>query len=102
MTACSSVSSYVATKHGVIGYTRSFKTLPQVCNVRVNAVCPYYCDTDIIAMTKEIPEDLLPPMGTLINKLPRVTLQTVVAAVLKLIQNESLNGMQRIYVSKQM
>ncbi|ORZ01140.1 hypothetical protein BCR43DRAFT_486444 [Syncephalastrum racemosum] len=87
-----SVSSYAATKHAVIGYTRSFKTLPQVCNVRVNAVCPYYCDTDIIGMTKEIPEDQLPPMGTLVKKLPRVTLQTVVAAVLRLIQDKSLNA----------
>ncbi|OAD06040.1 hypothetical protein MUCCIDRAFT_139177 [Mucor lusitanicus CBS 277.49] len=40
--ASPSLASYNASKHGVIGYTRSFTLMPYVCNVRVNALCPFY------------------------------------------------------------
>lgn len=36
------LASYSASKHGVIGYTRSFQLMPQICNVRVNAICPFW------------------------------------------------------------
>lgn len=36
------LASYCASKHAVIGYTRSFELMPQICNVRVNAICPFW------------------------------------------------------------
>ena len=43
------VSSYVASKHGVIGLTKQFAIAFGEKGVRVNAVCPGYIETPIIA-----------------------------------------------------
>lgn len=40
------LASYNASKHGVIGYTRSFQLMPYICNVRVNALCPFWVGKD--------------------------------------------------------
>ncbi len=45
------VSAYVASKHGVIGMTRSLALELARKPVTVNAVCPGYTDTDIVAET---------------------------------------------------
>ncbi|KAI7882020.1 NAD(P)-binding protein [Lichtheimia hyalospora FSU 10163] len=84
------VSSYVASKHAVIGYTRSLYMLPKVCNVRVNAVCPYYAETDIIKFPKEKAEQF--PQLKLISKIPRVSVDTVIKAVLTLMGDETRNA----------
>ena len=42
------VSSYVASKHGVVGLTRQFAVAFGKVGVRVNAVCPGYIQTPII------------------------------------------------------
>lgn len=44
-------SAYVAAKHGVVGLTRTAAIEYATANVRVNAVCPGYIETD---MTKEV------------------------------------------------
>ena len=43
------VSAYVAAKHGVVGLTRSLAREVSSHGVTVNAVCPGYTDTDLIA-----------------------------------------------------
>ncbi|GAA5796955.1 hypothetical protein EDC94DRAFT_690339 [Helicostylum pulchrum] len=43
------LSSYNASKHAVVGYTRSFQLMPSICNVRVNALCPFWIDTELAA-----------------------------------------------------
>ncbi len=43
------VSSYVASKHGVVGLTKQFAIAFGDKGVRVNAVCPGYIETPIIA-----------------------------------------------------
>ncbi len=42
------VTAYCATKHGMIGLTRSLALELATRNVTVNAVCPGYTDTDIV------------------------------------------------------
>ena len=38
----SGLDNYVATKYAVVGWTRSLAYLHTACNVRVNAICPYW------------------------------------------------------------
>lgn len=47
--AVESVSAYVASKHGVVGLTKQFAVAFGKAGVRVNAVCPGYIETPIIA-----------------------------------------------------
>ncbi|KAI7881908.1 NAD(P)-binding protein [Lichtheimia hyalospora FSU 10163] len=46
ISAMSGLDNYVATKHAVVGWTRSLAYLNNACNVRVNAICPYWVVVD--------------------------------------------------------
>lgn len=46
------MGAYNASKHAVVGWTRSMDHLPDICNVRVNAVCPYWVGKKLINDTK--------------------------------------------------
>lgn len=68
--AIESVSAYVASKHGVVGLTKQFAIAFGKVGVRVNAVCPGYIKTPIIAraLERDGGEDFLKalhPMGRL-------------------------------------
>lgn len=43
------VTAYCAAKHGVVGLTRALAQETARCGVTVNAVCPGYTDTDMVA-----------------------------------------------------
>ena len=43
------VSAYVAAKHGLVGLTRALALELATKNITVNAVCPGYTETDIVA-----------------------------------------------------
>lgn len=68
--ALEAVSSYVASKHGVVGLTKQFAIAFGTKGVRVNAVCPGYIKTPIIAgiLDRDGGEDFLKtlhPIGRL-------------------------------------
>ena len=68
--AIEAASAYVASKHGVVGLTKQFALAFGKVGVRVNAVCPGYIKTPIIAhmLEREGHEDFLKelhPMGRL-------------------------------------
>ncbi|KAI8344791.1 hypothetical protein BC941DRAFT_465000 [Chlamydoabsidia padenii] len=81
---------YTASKHAVVGYTRSFDLLPAVCNVRLNCVCPYWVETDLLTYLKE--GDTPNPFDTLVSQSPRTKVQTVVDAFITLIEDDSRVG----------
>ncbi|KAI9495975.1 hypothetical protein BDB00DRAFT_179129 [Zychaea mexicana] len=89
--AVPSMSAYVASKHAMNGWTRCFSMLPQICNVRVNAVCPHFVETDMLVPN---PDQLSRggPVLNLVDKIPKTTTENVVNAVLLLIEDETRNA----------
>ncbi|KAI9270659.1 hypothetical protein BDA99DRAFT_602927 [Phascolomyces articulosus] len=89
--AVPSMSAYVTSKHGLNGWVRSFALLPQICNVRVNAVCPHFVETDMLVPN---PDQLARggPILNLVDKIPKTTVENVVNAVLLLIEDETRNA----------
>ncbi|KAI9270548.1 hypothetical protein BDA99DRAFT_569875 [Phascolomyces articulosus] len=84
--AAPSISAYCATKHAVVGWTRSMVNLEAVANIRANAVCPYWCETDIIANPKdEVQRQFL-------QATPKTTMKYVVEAFLRCIEDTDLSG----------
>ncbi|ORZ21342.1 hypothetical protein BCR42DRAFT_407339 [Absidia repens] len=81
------LAPYTASKHAVVGYTRSFDMLPSVCNVRVNCVCPYWVETDLLSDLKEGS-----PFDTLVSKSPKTKIKTVVEGFITLLEDETRIG----------
>ncbi|CAO3649472.1 unnamed protein product [Mucor fragilis] len=85
------LASYNASKHAVIGYTRSFQFMPYICNVRVNALCPYWVDTDLLTTVKETTDSQEDPFYNVIKHSPRVSMTTVVEGVMTLFTDAERN-----------
>ncbi|ORY96500.1 hypothetical protein BCR43DRAFT_563794 [Syncephalastrum racemosum] len=83
------LSAYNASKFGVMGWTRSFEILPEVCNVRVNSICPFWVETDMVDVIAN--RERVDPYEKVIQAAPRVQSQTIVDAVLTLITEEHRN-----------
>ncbi|SAL99204.1 hypothetical protein [Absidia glauca] len=84
------LAPYTASKHAVVGHTRSFDLLPAVCNVRVNCVCPYWVETDLLTYLKD--GETQNPFDTLVTHSPRTKVQTVVEAFITLIEDDTRKG----------
>lgn len=53
-------STYIATKHALIGYTRALAAEWGAFGVRCNAICPGYIDTEMLARAKSAESARLP------------------------------------------
>jgi NAD(P)-dependent dehydrogenase (short-subunit alcohol dehydrogenase family) len=84
---------YAATKHGIVGLTRSLQYLHHSQNIRVNAVCPGGIDTPLVAadMSKMTPEELA-ARERLLARFPLMPPSQVAEAVLRFIEDDSLAG----------
>jgi 3-hydroxybutyrate dehydrogenase len=83
------MTAYAASKHGVIGFTRSLALETAKLGITVNAVCPSYTDTDmaasgISALMENLGKSREEAARMLVRNIPRGTLITpdeVAAAV---------------------
>ncbi|KAI8146448.1 hypothetical protein BJV82DRAFT_387155 [Fennellomyces sp. T-0311] len=78
---------YNASKAAVINWSRSFSSLPDVCNVRINAVCPHAIDTVFLETFPSLHKDL----GAL-ERNQIADIKTVVRAALLLMEDQDRNG----------
>lgn len=86
--------AYAASKHGVIGYTRSWSMHPDVVNngVRLVCLCPAFVDTDMIKMddeTKFVGADLAQKV---IEKFGIMSTDDIVPVFVNAIEDENNNG----------
>jgi NAD(P)-dependent dehydrogenase (short-subunit alcohol dehydrogenase family) len=97
------MAAYCASKHGVIGLTRSIALETAKHGITVNAVCPSYTDTyltslavqNIVTNLKRSPEEA---MGMLTGAIPRGTLITPeeVASAISWLCSPSASGVTGI------
>ena len=91
------MTAYAASKHGVLGFTRSLALETAKFGVTVNAVCPAYTDTDmargaIETISSKLGKTEEEALGMLTGIIPRGTLitpQEVAAAVLWLCSSDA-------------
>jgi NAD(P)-dependent dehydrogenase (short-subunit alcohol dehydrogenase family) len=84
---------YAATKHAVVGLTRSLGPMKQEENIRVNCVCPSFVDTPL-------PRSRLADMNAedrarweaAFDRMPMLKPEDVAEGVLELVRDESLSG----------
>ncbi|KAI9471389.1 hypothetical protein BDB00DRAFT_880044 [Zychaea mexicana] len=82
----SPIAAYSASKFAVVGWTRSLAHMKHVANVRVNAVCPAVCDTDINSnLDDQSTSDYL-------EFSPKVQMEVIVQAFLRCIEDPRLSG----------
>ena len=96
------VSAYAASKHGVLGLTRSVALEVAEQGVTVNAICPGYVDTEmtsrgienIVAKTGRSAEDALKAIARMSPQNRMVTAEEVAALALLLASEEGrgING----------
>lgn len=84
---------YAATKHGIVGLTRSLVQLHHTLNIRVNCVCPGGIDTPLVAadMSQMTPEEL-EARKQLLARFPLLAPLEVAEAVLRFVEDDSLAG----------
>ncbi|KAI8370130.1 hypothetical protein EDC96DRAFT_606809 [Choanephora cucurbitarum] len=82
-------ATYCASKNAVISYTRSFTLMPEICQVRVNALCPEWVETDMMIAAKSNKE--YDPYYDLALKMPHVPMKTVVDTSLILLTDTTKN-----------
>lgn len=66
--------------------------MPLICNVRVNAICPFWVETDLLASINAKDAEEEDPMPKLIRASPRTALSTVVEGFLQLTTDETRNS----------
>ena len=88
------MSDYTASKHAIVGWTRTPFRLPEQCNVRVNAVCPTWIETDFIK-NPSIPKEV----QDFIETCPKANMDDVVKAYLQCIDDQTLSGISSYIIS---
>lgn len=84
---------YAATKHGVVGLTRSLAFLKEEANIRVNCICPTFVDT-------ALPRRRLATMSAeesarweaTLSRIPMIDPSEVAQVVLDLVRDDALTG----------
>ncbi|KAI8066756.1 hypothetical protein BC940DRAFT_302227 [Gongronella butleri] len=83
------LSAYNSAKHGVVGWVRSLDYMPSVCNVRINAICPAWIDTELLDNFGKRGEE---PYWKVADALPRATMESAIEAVDQCVQDASKTG----------
>jgi NAD(P)-dependent dehydrogenase (short-subunit alcohol dehydrogenase family) len=84
---------YAATKHGVVGLTRSLAFLKDEAGVRVNCVCPGFVDTPLPRRRLEqMPAAERARWEEVLSRMPMLAASEIAEAVLELVRDETLAG----------
>ncbi|ORZ00455.1 hypothetical protein BCR43DRAFT_521486 [Syncephalastrum racemosum] len=83
------MGTYNAAKAAVASWVRTLDWMPRVCNVRVNAVCPAWVETDLLSDFGERGRE---PYWPVADALPRASMQTVIDGFLTLIDDDTKSG----------
>ncbi|KAL0081413.1 hypothetical protein J3Q64DRAFT_1754930 [Phycomyces blakesleeanus] len=73
---------YAASKHGIIGLTKSYGNLFRSTDIRVNCVAPHFVETPMLAYGSK----------TVVDKFGTITMDNCIDAYLRLIEDDTLNG----------
>uniref|UniRef100_A0ABM0MH70 15-hydroxyprostaglandin dehydrogenase [NAD(+)] n=1 Tax=Saccoglossus kowalevskii TaxID=10224 RepID=A0ABM0MH70_SACKO len=89
---------YAASKHGVVGFTRSVAFEPDVVSngVRVVAICPDAVDTTLVPIASEIGVKYTKEIKQFTAGRPLLKLNDVTSTVVHLIEDGSANGTTRL------
>jgi NAD(P)-dependent dehydrogenase (short-subunit alcohol dehydrogenase family) len=84
---------YSATKHGVVGLTRSMMFLKDEANIRVNCICPGFADTPLPRRRlSSMPPAERDRWEQFIASIPLLQPSEIARAVLTLVEDDSLTG----------
>lgn len=84
---------YAATKHGVVGFTRSLTFLKDEANIRVNCICPTFVDT---ALPRRRLQSMSPQeragWEAALSRMPMISPAEVAQVILDIVRDDTING----------
>jgi NAD(P)-dependent dehydrogenase (short-subunit alcohol dehydrogenase family) len=84
---------YAATKHGIVGLTRSLARLKEEADIRVNCLCPGFVDTPLPRRRLgDMPPEQRARWESAIESMPMIAPSEIAEAALELARDESLAG----------
>jgi len=84
---------YAATKHGVVGLTRSLASLKEEANIRVNCICPGFVDTPLPRRRlADMPAAERAGWEAALARLPMIAPADVADVVLEIIRDDGMAG----------